>query len=503
MLRYFVEATFYGVIACLALAIASAMSIVHFNAGLWLPIVFVAAVLPATLAGILRKDSGLRILIDTDRRLGLKERVSTAYQLMHGGDTGGVNRLAIADAAEHAMSIDPKKVFSAKLPKKAWAIPLLAAIAVVLLFIDLDLPAVLRHPATPLAAEQGLQIEELGKRLAARAKRETLPETFKLSEEMQRVGQELQQEKLSQEDSLQRVLDLASQAQKIASELAQRLKTRTGQATKKESEDIEPKQLSPRGQGQPQPNRSDEYFGKIRDESGQPLPSMGPTETPSPLSADPRSEKSPEGGASSPSANGPEDNEADVEDSNFAEEQDSDRAAQIDRQRQVQQERGDLESMAEAEGRLREMADALGGENGGTDPGEQSGSQQDLANRKQEGPEATENGQAEGTGRETAGNSVSDAIGDTPAKDEPGPPDVPDRSAKRAITELKGRISSEETVRILIRSLPEAAETSANFEDLMQSYQKQMEETILKETMPPNQREYVRDYFLLLGVAEE
>ena len=47
------------------------------------------------------------------------------------------------------------------------------------------------------------------------------------------------------------------------------------------------------------------------------------------------------------------------------------------------------------------------------------------------------------------------------------------------------------------------ADMTGNLEESIQTYRQQIEETILKEEVPLGQRDYIRDYFLLLGVAEE
>ena len=69
-------------------------------------------------------------------------------------------------------------------------------------------------------------------------------------------------------------------------------------------------------------------------------------------------------------------------------------------------------------------------------------------------------------------------MGTAAVEDEEGRGDLPAQRPRRNITDLKGRISSEDTVRILIRSLPDSRESAGAFEESIQTYQKQIEDQV-------------------------
>jgi hypothetical protein len=57
--------------------------------------------------------------------------------------------------------------------------------------------------------------------------------------------------------------------------------------------------------------------------------------------------------------------------------------------------------------------------------------------------------------------------------------------------------------RSYVRALPLKADATVPLEDVITTYQKRAEETLLREEIPPRNRDLVRAYFLAIGLVEE
>ena len=57
--------------------------------------------------------------------------------------------------------------------------------------------------------------------------------------------------------------------------------------------------------------------------------------------------------------------------------------------------------------------------------------------------------------------------------------------------------------RSYVRALPLKADASIPLEQVIATYQKRAEESLLREEIPPNNRDLVRSYFLSIGLVEE
>ena len=54
-----------------------------------------------------------------------------------------------------------------------------------------------------------------------------------------------------------------------------------------------------------------------------------------------------------------------------------------------------------------------------------------------------------------------------------------------------------------VRALPLKADAAIPLEEVITTYQKRAEESLLREEIPPNNRDLVRAYFLAIGLVEE
>jgi hypothetical protein len=70
-------------------------------------------------------------------------------------------------------------------------------------------------------------------------------------------------------------------------------------------------------------------------------------------------------------------------------------------------------------------------------------------------------------------------------------------------TRLSGQSGEGGVRRTYVRALPLKADASTPVEEVITTYQKRAEESLLREEVPPNNRDIVRAYFLSIGLVEE
>ena len=86
------------------------------------------------------------------------------------------------------------------------------------------------------------------------------------------------------------------------------------------------------------------------------------------------------------------------------------------------------------------------------------------------------------------------------------------RASRRAVesprpmlrpSRLTGQSGEGGVRRSYVRALPLKAEAAIPLEEVLTTYQKRAEESLLREEIPPNNRDLVRAYFLAIGLVEE
>jgi hypothetical protein len=100
-------------------------------------------------------------------------------------------------------------------------------------------------------------------------------------------------------------------------------------------------------------------------------------------------------------------------------------------------------------------------------------------------------------------NGFGSQPGTKAAKDEPGEPGEIETSSAEA-SKVKGQLelNKGDMRRSFVRSLPLKTKSGVAEENLLVDYQRRAEEVMVKEDIPLNFREYIRNYFLLIGVIE-
>jgi hypothetical protein len=78
---------------------------------------------------------------------------------------------------------------------------------------------------------------------------------------------------------------------------------------------------------------------------------------------------------------------------------------------------------------------------------------------------------------------------------------IPDTHAPP--TRVTGQSGEGGVRRTYVRSLPLRADASIPVEEVIATYQKRAEDSLLREEIPPNNRDMVRAYFLSIGLVED
>jgi hypothetical protein len=75
--------------------------------------------------------------------------------------------------------------------------------------------------------------------------------------------------------------------------------------------------------------------------------------------------------------------------------------------------------------------------------------------------------------------------------------------AKSPASRITGQTGEGGVRRSYVRALPLKADAAIPLEEVITTYQKRAEESLLREEIPPNNRDLVRAYFLAIGLVEE
>jgi hypothetical protein len=455
-LAHATESLFYAIFLCLLLALSVQVQILpSFSLTLYLGILIGALSFGFAVA-IFKTRKDLWILADADRCARLRERLSTAYEILLRGNRGGFSRLVLEDAESRCSLVRPREVYPLRLPAKTKAIPLMMAVLLVTVLVDFGLPPLplLRDEIDSQIKQEGRDIEELGRRLAARAEQQALPETLKLGNDIQRLGKRMQHEPMSLEQSREELTDLAD-----------RVIRRMGEIRRIPVDE-------PEQQTQKLPLVSDDLLGEPSNAS-EPGGTMY--------------ESSAEGGRSA--ASGEPGSEGNGEGRGSAESGRQRPQGSEERSQRLMEETQNLTEAAEA---LRKAAENLEGS-------PEEGLAPEIAGSKTEesGLQEGDSGEREPEAKEgSSGTPGSRPVEDIPSGERPA--SVPS-SLEDIMVEPVGQ--GEESFGVLLRSLPLGSLKEGTQEEVLQNYRKRVEEAVRQESIPLNLRKYIRDYFIRIGVS--
>ncbi len=394
-----------------------------------------AGALGGVLVGALTPLSPLPLLIKADRALDNHELSSTAYELAARSKKSIFSEAIIEDAVRSLSGADPAKILGRPRMKLLPFLPLALAASLLLSLFPIDLAALFAPKAAvePAMRSIGEDLEAFGKRLEKKAAEENLQRMLELSQELQRLGQDFQNERIDQSEAQQRLQELESRlAEQYAMKVEEMLK-------------------SSNAQGQE------------------------------------GSDQAPAGSGSKDSTDQKQGDQGDQEASNGNGEAttDSESADLSDALNMLSQKRQSL-SMPPSQPRPGTSSGTGQTAQGGADRSE-PGNGTDLP---------TEGG---GDGSQKATGTQSQP-GTTPMQDVQGPQSDIARAQTGDQLQAQVPLTQGETMQMLMRALPRSEGSTVPDREELLSYQRTVETALAREDVPVSLREYVREYFIAIGM---
>jgi len=416
---YCVDGGFYGLLFFLLITITrifEPIKILPVNNYLWeLGPVLAVAVLLAAAWALARPIDRQQQLINADRRLGLKERLSTANEYLKKADDNALSPLLIEDAVARARNIERSPLYKAEYPGRLKYYPLL--LAGILLFSILK-PG---PGATDELMDLGQRIESSSRLLAARAGEKSHEDI--LFEEMRRFGEELQKGRVAEQEALERAAEMAELLQQRIENLERSslsAEQNKGVDTLEQQEDV--------GVG------TAELKKELMDLQA--------------LELQERSESAVDMGG----------------------EPEEIREAEV---------LADLEDLSAVRELLKNFMSAQKGKKGLSAPPDSMA-----------GDSLKEQ------------NATAGAAGTEKVEDQRDTAKPLLKSSDKGVSRVEGAADWEETKKIFLRSLPPVGESIVPEERRLIDFRREVEEVIRKEEVPLNYREYIKNYFLKIGIIE-
>jgi len=167
----------------------------------------------------------LPVLITADHRLGLQERLSTAYEYGQRQPHNPFVPSLTAAAEQAARRVEPHRVFPFRIPSRLWCLPLILVALVVLSQVDMgpfQFEEWKRSEVSNEVLTEGKRIERWGRQLETLAQQEKLDRSLILARHMQELGRRLQREEGQQGKASERINTLSQYLQRMQEELRER-----------------------------------------------------------------------------------------------------------------------------------------------------------------------------------------------------------------------------------------------------------------------------------------
>lgn len=394
-----------------------------------------AGALAGVLVGVLTPLSPLPLLIKADKALDNHELSSTAFELASHSKKSIFSEAIIEDAVRSLSGADPAKILRRPRMKLLPFLPLVLAASLLLSLFPMDLAALFSPKAVvePAMRSIGEDLEAFGKRLEKKAAEENLQRMLELSQELQRLGQDFQNESLDQSEAQQRLQELESRlAEQYAMKVEEMLKNSDAQG-QEGSDQASAGKGTKDGTDQKQGNEGDQ------EASGQ-----------------------------------------DGEAATDAESQD----------------------LSEALNMLSQKRQSLSMPPSQSKPGTSSGAGQTAqgsADRSEQGDAGQLPSEGGGDGSEKSTGTQSQP-GTTPMQDIQGPESDIARAQTGDSLQAQVPLTQGETMQMLMRALPRSKGSTVPDREELRSYQRTAETTLAREDVPVSLREYVREYFIAIGM---
>ncbi len=208
MLRFVSLLILWGAGASVALVFVSKFVMIPIPLALTVFSVLVICLAVGVIRGMLARVSPLEAAMMADVRVGLKERLSSAVELMGEEDRSEMAELQLEDAAEHARSLDPKSVCPRVFPLAAKVLPLSLLFLITLFYVPNfyggpgEVPAVVRQAIKQAGADMEDMAGEMDKNPLAE-------EVADLASEVGAVGSELRDKPMTKKEALRNLSNLA------------------------------------------------------------------------------------------------------------------------------------------------------------------------------------------------------------------------------------------------------------------------------------------------------
>jgi hypothetical protein len=458
-----------GLVVFLALfAVATGIA----KTGIWQPQrrelavigLFVFSVCFALIHTALKRRSFIDRLIEIDRRLGLHDRISTAYEYHRAGWASELSELLIADAAGTLSRLNHRQIFPRR-PAVLSAV-LVGLLALNAVLLSIDHLATGARPATPHSQELAAlrtspQVyTDRQHRTSSAADNASQND---LSQKLQNVVERLNQTSMTADDMLQSLDSILNEVHAAQRRLAQELSQNLGAAGLEE--------MAVQAIREPYPdslrelNRLQEMLGQLFD-----------GEIPEDIQRNLEALKEHLGLEETLSQLIDELNTRRAEPSDSTEKLTGAAVASHDAE-----SRHDRGSQLHSVQTLGEQASS----GSGSGVSARSDAEADTDAQRDGGPDdvSISAGRQKGSDRKTAAYELQTAKG----------PALRDQD----------RSTAGKNYRLLIRSSAAFNRAESDEQDIIRPYRQEVESILRKEDIPPNYREYIKNYFLAIGLRTE
>ena len=457
----------------LALA-AEKMGLYHIERNMPLYLLCSACALFAT-AGLLfiRKLSLAHLLIEIDDRFALQDRLSTAYEYQQTEKKSIFSAKLLEDAARHLKDFGMKKLLPLGLSRLSLLFILAGLANLLLLFVEApvqdDTLALRPHIREHDSEQDGDQMPEQQKNRNERVQKER--EEDAAYQRMKEKAEELQRKSLPPQERTGKLQEMLQEVQAMQERLADAASAQDASTT---IEDLPIRQL-PQQQGglMPKLQSLEEVLQSMLSDN-VPGTSLNSQELPPELQEqlselleelDARESDSSQEGSESSASND------DAEDSKSSS--------------------GSSQS-GEGDRRNRQNESVAAGNNENNQSGRQEGRR--MAGEGQDGDTDGQRRMEGERSRASAGSGMSDG--------QEYPPSNPE-SSDGPIRQDRIQTTEQDQYNMHIRSVTEIGKARLPEQDLTRPYRQEVESALQQEEMPLNYREYIKNYFLSIGLTEK
>lgn len=422
------------------------------------------------LFGLRTRKSFMEELIEIDVRLRLNERLSTAYEYHQLGRKSVFVDGLIEDATSLLGSIKAHEIFPRSFSSAHLSIPLLAVAIVILLSIDLA-PTPTKDGATGERLKKiGRKMEEYSKRKIQGMKEEVEKPRSDVSRHMENIAEELTSQSMTQERLLKSLSALKKEAEAERTQLAHRLEAELG---------LEDMVSTPRFKPLQKENVSPNDVKQLREQ----LEELFEGAVPASLSQDISS-------------------------------LDQNRILELFLDDIINEVGFALEVDDEVSFREEEKGLSLGGTFG-----EGKNNDKEILGGRALAPLESDEvnderqftsvlGKTKAASRGSGeGNPAPDEVSSYAAGREKSEgrrkPPYELRSSKGPVLEDRGSSGQGDWYNIHVRSLPAKGKAELMEEDVIRPYRRELEGALRKEDIPLTYREYIKNYFLSIGLRQE